>query len=106
MSAQTGPSNSAFKRYVPFIAVVAVIGIVIAILVGTSGDDNKKSKSSNSAAPAATKAPWPSYSEAKAAGTLDKYKWSDNCDTSTGLVKLPAWDAPPCMAQNTADNGG
>jgi hypothetical protein len=104
MSAQTGPSNSTFKRYVPFIAVVAVIGIVVAILVGTSSD-NKKS-SSTTTAPAAAKAPWPSYSEAKAAGTLSKYTWGPECDTSRGQVKLPSWDAPPCMAQFTGDNGG
>ncbi len=107
MAAQTGPSNTAFKRYAPFIAVVAVIAIVVGILVATSGSDsNKKTTTSNSSATAATKAPWPTYSEAKAAGTLDKYTWGPNCDTATGLVKLPLWDAPPCMAAFTGNNGG
>ena len=106
MAAQTGPSNTALKRYAPFIAVVAVIAIVVGILVATSGSNKKSTTTTAGQTSAASKAPWPSYSEAKAAGTLSKYTWDANCDQATGLVKLPLWDAPPCMAQFTGNNGG
>ena len=46
------------------------------------------------------------YNEAKAAGTLDKYKWSKWCDTTTGYVALPILDAAPCVPEFTGDNGG
>ena len=102
---RTGPGNSAFKRYAPFIAVVAVIAIVVGVLVATSGSGSKKKQPGTTTA-VASKAPWPSYSEAQAANTVSKYTWDSNCNTATGLVKLPSWDGPPCMAAFSGDNGG
>jgi hypothetical protein len=106
MAAQTGPSNSAWKRYTPFIAVVAVVAIVVGILIATSGNNKSKSKDTTASKVASTKAPMVSYSEAKAAGTTANYTWGSNCDTSSGLVKLPSYDAPPCVPKFTGNNGG
>ena len=47
------------------------------------------------------------YLEAKEAGTLDNYEWSDGCDTDTGRVKAPSVYTVPCVPVFTdADNGG
>ena len=46
------------------------------------------------------------YNEAKAAGTLDKYTWQTNCDTTTGRVKIPILNPPPCVPVSNGDNGG
>ena len=37
------------------------------------------------------------YLEAKEAGTLDDYEWSDGCDPDTGQVKVPSVYAAPCV---------
>lgn len=112
MAAQTGPSgSSALKRYAPFIAVVVVIAIVVVVLIAVGGgggknNGNASSTSTPTSGGGAAGGPVITYNQAKAAGTLDKYQWSESCDTSTGNVKLPAWNAPPCVPKYTGDNGG
>ena len=105
------PPRSPLARYTPAIAVVAIVAIVIAIVaVVSGGKDNKNTVSTNTSTTVNAKPTFPDvpvfYNEAKAAGTLSKYTWADNCDTATGLVKIPILNPPPCVAIHQGDNGG
>ena len=113
MAAQTGgntggPGSSALKRYAPFLAVVVVIAVVVGVLVVTGGGGN--GGKGNVAVPTSTASgatgPVITYNQAKDAGTLAKYQWGASCDTTTGTVKLPDWQAPPCVPAFSGDNGG
>ena len=46
------------------------------------------------------------YLEAKEAGTLDDYEWSDGCDPDTGRLKAPSVYAAPCVPVFTDDDNG
>jgi hypothetical protein len=98
--------KSALSRYAPVIAivvVVAVIAVVIGILSGGSSSKDKKNVSTNTTAGSQSFKDVPVlYSEAKAAGTLDKYKWQPTCDTKTGTVAIPILTPPPCVPVATA----
>ncbi len=105
------PARSPLARYAPVLAVVVIVAIVIAIIaVVNGGKDDKNSVSTNTSTTTGSKPTFADvpifYNEAKAAGTLDKYKWSDDCDTTTGLVKIPILNPPPCVAVHEGDNGG
>src|SRR6476659_7690367 len=97
------PQRSPLARYAPVLAVVAV---VIGVL--SSGDDNKKVTTTTTANTGKqTFANVPVlYNEAKAAGTLAKYTWAANCDTATGLVKIPILNPTSCVPVPKGDNGG
>ncbi len=104
--ANTGPNSSGLKRYAPFIAIVVVVGVVIAVLAATSSSDKKPAATTQTTSPTAAKGDIITYNEAKAAGTLGKYTWSDTCNTTTGLVQLSEFNAPPCVPKFTGNNGG
>jgi hypothetical protein len=103
------PQRSPLARYAPVIAVVVVIAVV-AVVIGvlSSGDDNKKvttTTTANTGKQSFADVPI-LYNEAKDAGTLGKYTWPDNCDTTTGLVKIPILNPAPCVPVPKGDNGG
>lgn len=107
MAAQPGPPRSALKRYLPLIAVLAVAAIVVVVVVAVGGDDKKKTASTSSSSGAGVaKGPVPTYASAQADGTVNSLNFGPNCDTSTGRLKLPSHDAPPCVPVFTGDNGG
>lgn len=106
MAAQPGPPRSALKRYLPLIVVLAVAAIVIGIVVAVGGDDKKTASTSSSSGAGVAKGPVPTYAAAQADGTVNSLNWGPNCDMTTGRLKIPAHDAPPCVPVFTGDNGG
>ena len=46
------------------------------------------------------------YEEAKAQGKEKDITWVDNCDPTTGRIKMPSIFAPPCVPKFRGDNGG
>jgi hypothetical protein len=48
------------------------------------------------------------YLAAKEGGCADKITWNDSCDATTGYIKMPLTtdQAIPCVAKQTASNGG
>ena len=97
--------RSPLARYAPALAVVVVIAI-IALVIGLFSDGKKsKDVTTNTTRSGAADLPI-FYNEAKAAGTLAQYTWPENCDTTTGLVKLPILTPPPCVPVVEGDNGG
>lgn len=97
--------RSALVRYAPFIAVAVIIAVVV-VIVSVSGGGDSKSKVKTQNTTGSTRAVPITYNEAKEAGTLDKYTWSKNCDTSTGYIAIPILNAAPCVPKFTGDNGG
>ncbi len=105
------PRRSPLARYAPLLAVVVVIAIVVAVIAIAGGGKKDKKGSVTTGTSAATGpktfADVPIfYNEAKAAGTLAKYKWQAHCDTTTGEVAIPVLLAAPCVPEGPADNGG
>jgi hypothetical protein len=98
--------KSALARYAPVIAVVAivaVVAVVIGVLSGGSSSKDAKTPTTDTTPGAQSFTDVPIfYNEAKAAGTVDKYTWPDTCDTTTGLVKIPILNPPPCTPTATA----
>lgn len=93
------------------LAVVVIVAIVIAVVAVVGGGSSKphqvSTNTSNTTGAKPTFADVPIlYNEAKAAGTLDKYTWPKNCDTTTGYVKIPVLDPAPCVPVAKGDNGG
>jgi len=93
--------------------VVVVVVVVVVAVVASSGSDNKKNNNAvivggnGSATAVSGQNGVPLfYNDAKAAGTLSKYTWQDNCDKSTGYVAVPVLNPAPCVPKFTGDNGG
>jgi len=87
------------------VVVVAIVAVVIGVLSG--GKSNKTVSTNTATTGKPTFADVPIlYNEAKAAGTLAKYTWPANCDTTTGLVKIPILNPAPCVPVPKGDNGG
>ena len=101
------PRRSPLARYAPALAVIVVIAIV-AVVIGLVGGSKKAKKeiTTNTGRNGAPSAVPISYNEAKAAGTLAKYTWPANCDTTTGLIKIPILSPPPCVPVVKTNNGG
>jgi hypothetical protein len=104
------PPKSSSARYGPKIAIAAVALVAVA-LAGCSSSSKTSSGDSGSKTPASSKSGANGvpmfYNDAKAAGTLDKFTWQDNCDTSTGEVAIPILNPPPCTPKVEASaNGG
>ncbi len=103
------PRRSPWVRYAPIIVIVVIAAIVaVAVAVGSKDDNKKKntvSVSGGTSKSGANGVPL-FYNDAKAQGTLDKYTWQDNCDTTTGRVAIPITEPPPCVPKATGDNGG
>jgi hypothetical protein len=103
------PRRSPLARYAPVLAVVVIVAIVIAVIAVVNGGDDGKSNVSTDTTTTVDQsfANVPIlYNEAKAAGTLAKYTWPANCDTATGLVKIPVLNPAPCVPVFKGDNGG
>jgi len=101
--------SSALKRYGPVIGIVAVVAIVavVSVVAGRGGSNESATKTTGASGPAAGVKDVPiTYDEAKQAGTAANQQWPDNCDTSTGRLKIPSVYAPPCLPKFTGDNGG
>jgi hypothetical protein len=109
MQAPPPPTRrSPLMRYAPFIAIVLVIAVVAVIAAIASGGNDKKSNnvSTNTGTGATSQIPI-TYNEAKAAGTVAKYKWQPNCDPSTGNLAMPLLAPPPCVpTYDGKGNGG
>jgi len=87
------------------VVVVAIVAVVIGVLSG--GKSNKTVSTNTATTGKPTFADVPIlYNEAKAAGTLAKYTWPANCDTTTGLVKIPILNPAPCVPVPKGANGG
>jgi hypothetical protein len=103
------PQRSPLARYAPVLAVVVVVAIVVAaIAIIGGGDDDEKQVSTNTSTTGTqsfSNVPI-LYNEAKEAGTLADYTWAENCDTETGLVKIPVLNPAPCVPVPKGDNGG
>ena len=97
--------RSPLLRYAPFLAVAVIIALVV-IIAGGNDDKSKKKVSTTNTSDTSERVVPITYNEAKEAGTLDKYKWSKWCDTTTGYVALPILNAAPCVPEFTGDNGG
>jgi hypothetical protein len=102
------------KRYGPIGAIVLVIAVIIVVVVVAGRGSN--SSNSTASGPSDTKpgevglaglADVPmTYDEAKKQGKETTTQWADNCDTTTGKIKMPSVYAPPCLPKFTGDNGG
>jgi hypothetical protein len=109
MNMQQAPQRrrSPWVRYAPIIVIVVIV-VIVAVALGTRSSNNKKSNNVNVNTPPAKSGvngvPL-FYNDAKAQGTLDKYTWQPNCDTTTGLVAIPIVNPAPCVPTAT-DNGG
>ena len=108
---QTPPARkSPLARYAPLIVVVVVIAIVAVVIGIASGGDKKKKSDAVTTQTKPGETAFSDvpvlYSEAKAKGTLDSYKWQAHCDTTTGEVAIPILAPPPCVPQPAAANGG
>ena len=95
---------------IAIVVVVAIVAVVIGILSGGKSSKDNKAVSTNTTAgtgPQTFNDVPILYNEAKAAGTVDKYTWPSTCDTTTGLVKIPILNPPPCVPEvAAAKNGG
>jgi hypothetical protein len=97
--------RGALARYAPFLVIALIIALVVVFLGGRASDKSKpkvrtaNTKASASALPI-------TYNQAKAAGTLAKYKWGPHCDTTTGFVAIPLLHRAPCVPAFTGNNGG
>lgn len=101
--------SSAMKRYGPVIGIVVVVAVIaaVAIIGGRNSSNETATKTTGPSGPAASVKDVPiTYAEAKAAGKEKDYQWPDNCDTTTGRLKIPTVYAPPCLPKSTGDNGG
>src|SRR5437870_6087604 len=101
------PRRSPLSRYAPALAVIVVIAI-IAVVIGLVGGSKKAKKevTTNTASNGSFADVPIFYNEAKAAGTLASYTWPENCDTTTGFIKIPILNPPPCVPAAKPDNGG
>jgi hypothetical protein len=97
--------RSTLLRYAPFLAVAVIIAIVVVITSGRDSDNSKTKVTTGNTAGAKRVVPI-TYSEAKAAGTVDKYTWQKSCDTTTGNVSIPILNAAPCVPAYSGNNGG
>lgn len=98
--------RSPLARYAPALAVVVVIAIIAVVIGLFSGGDAKKEVTTNTTRNGSSADLPIFYNAAKAAGTLANYTWPENCDTTTGLVKIPILSPPPCVPAAEPDNGG
>ena len=89
--------RSPLARYAPALAVVVVIAIIALVIGLFSGGKKSKHEVTTNTTPRGFADVPILYNEAKAAGTLAKYTWPANCDTTTGLIKLPVLTPPPCV---------
>jgi hypothetical protein len=101
------------KRYGPIIGIVVVVAIVAVIAIVAGRNNNSTTSASGPAGTTAGEvgltglADVPmTYDEAKQQGKEGSTTWVDNCDTSTGKIKMPSVYAPPCLPKFTGDNGG
>src|SRR6478735_8911362 len=91
-------SSNALRWWGPLALIVVILfGIALAITLAAGGDDDDSASSATTTAKSdKVGAPEPTgrmpvtYLEAKKAGTLDDYEWSDGCDPDTGKVKAPS----------------
>ena len=103
--------RSPLARYAPLIAVVVVVAIV-AVVIGVASGGKKQEGNALPRTTPTGKAAFSDvpifYNEAKAKGTLGKYTWQPNCDTTTGQVAIPILNPPPCVPALAAGttNGG
>jgi hypothetical protein len=94
------------RRYGPIAAVLVVVAgvVVVSFAGGGDGDDGGPT---TTAAPAATEGELPAgvttWSMAQEAD-LD-VDWPDTCDTETGLVAIPFFFRPECVAPNDEAGG-
>src|SRR4029079_15340999 len=103
------PRRSPLARYAPVLAVVVIVAIVVAVIAVINGGDDGKGNVSTDTSTTVDQSFGDRpilYNEAKAAGTLAKYTWPANCDTATGLVKIPVLNPAPCVPVFKGDNGG
>ena len=66
-----------------------------------SGKDDKKVTVDTGGTTAAASDVPVQYQAAQKAGTVDKYTWQDNCDTTTGRVAMPILTPAPCVPKFT-----
>jgi hypothetical protein len=97
--------RGALARYAPFLVVAVIIALVVVFLGGRDSDKSKPKVRTANSANGASDVPI-TYNQAKAAGTVDKYKWGPNCDTTTGLIAIPIQHAAPCVPAFTGKNSG
>jgi hypothetical protein len=98
--------RSPLVRYAPFIAIIVVVAIVAIVLAVSGGDGTDKTAVTPDSTDTPASAVPIQYQAAQKAGTVDKYTWQDNCDTSTGRVAMPILNAAPCVPKFSGDNGG
>jgi hypothetical protein len=101
-------SRSVLKRYAPFIVVVVVLAVVVLVIGLVSGGDDDNTSSTPTTQPGASSDLPLTFQEAEAQGTEGDIDWGEGCDTTTGRVKMPIHNAPPCIEpwDETQDNGG
>ncbi len=108
-----GPVRSSpAKRYGPLIGIVVVILVIVGVVTLTGKKDTTTDAATTNANGAGTTTPAGTsdvpmtYDEAKAQGKEKSITWVDNCDTTTGRIKMPSVYAPPCVPKFSGDNGG
>jgi hypothetical protein len=105
----------AVQRYGPLAAIVAAI-VLVATLVTVTGRDganqvsaggrNTGAGAGNGSEGGGGPAMPITYEQAKASGKDSSTTWVENCDPSTGRVKMPTVSAFPCVPKFSGANGG
>jgi hypothetical protein len=95
------------RRYGPIALVIIVIVGVIAFVGSRGDDDDDVSAGAGTTSASGSNLPL-TYQEAKDKGTEGDIAWGATCDTDTGRVKMPVYNAYPCVEppDASADNGG
>jgi hypothetical protein len=111
-AASNGPSP-AFKmltRYGPFLLVAILVVAAIAVFGGKGGDDDDDagtgggSNNGSSEDDLIRSGPMtPARADLEGKTDVD---FGPNCDSDTGLIKMPTVYAPPCVQPFEGDNGG
>ena len=101
------PARASFaKRYGPLIGIVVVIVLVaVVVTISSRGNDDVAATSPTGSTVAGGSLPV-TYDEAKQAGNAGSVNWGDDCDTTTGAIKLPSVYAPACVPAFSGSNGG
>jgi hypothetical protein len=101
-----GGAGKMLKRYGPIALVVIVIAGIIGFASMSGGDDDDGDDVEAAGGGGDTGDLPMTYQEAEEAGTVDDIEWGDNCDTTTGRLKIPVHNAYPCVEPFEGDNGG
>lgn len=100
------PAMSPLKKYGPLVGIIAAVGVIAAVALTRGNAADEQRTATGGTAPIGTSDVPITYAQAKAQGREGEYQWVDNCDTTTGRIRMPSVYVPPCVPKVNGDNGG